>query len=62
MFGLFLIGYALARLALEGFRQADAQFVTAGQPARPRARFGADWGLTMGQLLSLPMLLVGGCC
>ena len=41
VFGLFLIGYALARLFVERFRQADAQFVTPGQSARPRARLGA---------------------
>ena len=52
VFGLFLIGYALARIALEGFRQADAQFVT---PANPHGHVLASArGLTMGQLLSLP--------
>ena len=29
VFGLFLVGYALARIVVERFRQADAQFVTA---------------------------------
>jgi phosphatidylglycerol:prolipoprotein diacylglycerol transferase len=59
VFGIFLIGYALARTALEGFRQADAQFVAAGNPHGQVIRFGAEWGLTMGQALSLPMLAVG---
>jgi phosphatidylglycerol:prolipoprotein diacylglycerol transferase len=46
--GLFLIGYALCRLIIEFFREPDAQM---GYLA-----FG--W-LTMGQILSIPMLLVG---
>jgi phosphatidylglycerol:prolipoprotein diacylglycerol transferase len=58
VFGLFLIGYGLARLAVEGFRQADAQFVTADNPWGHLLRLG-EWGLTMGQLLTLPMLAVG---
>ncbi|WP_114284359.1 prolipoprotein diacylglyceryl transferase [Candidatus Halocynthiibacter alkanivorans] len=52
--GLFLAGYGLARFIVEFFRQADAQFVTAGNP------WGQVFaGMTMGQLLSLPMLIVG---
>ena len=45
--GLFCAGYAIARLAVELFREPDAQlgFLFAGA--------------TMGQLLSLPLLLVG---
>jgi phosphatidylglycerol:prolipoprotein diacylglycerol transferase len=59
VFGLFLIGYGLARVAVEGFRQADAQFVTAGNPHGHVLRLGAEWGLTMGQILTLPMLVAG---
>jgi phosphatidylglycerol:prolipoprotein diacylglycerol transferase len=59
VFGLFLVGYGLARLVVEGFRQADAQFVTAGNPHGHVLRLGAEWGLTMGQLLTLPMLAAG---
>jgi phosphatidylglycerol:prolipoprotein diacylglycerol transferase len=64
VFGLFLCGYALARLALEGVRQADQQFVSADNPYGHVLRlgldwFGLDWGLTMGQILTLPMLAVG---
>lgn len=45
--GVFLMGYALARISIEQFRQPDAHlgFLLAG--------------LTMGQLLSLPMALIG---
>ncbi len=56
--GMFLAGYALARSFVEGFRQADAQFVTPGNPHGHVVGLG-EWGLTMGQVLSLPMLVVG---
>lgn len=57
--GLFLIGYGCARLFVEGFRQADMQYVSLGNPAGHVIRFGGEWGLTMGQVLSLPMVCVG---
>jgi phosphatidylglycerol:prolipoprotein diacylglycerol transferase len=56
--GLFLLGYGAARMFVELFRQADAQFITPGNPAGHVLRLG-EWGLSMGQLLSLPMVLVG---
>lgn len=56
--GAFLIGYGLARSFVELFRQPDAQFVTADNPIGHALHFG-DWGLTMGQTLSLPMVAVG---
>jgi phosphatidylglycerol---prolipoprotein diacylglyceryl transferase len=59
VFGIFLVGYALARLAVEQFRMADGQFVTPLNPHGHVLSLGGSWGLTMGQLLSLPMLLVG---
>ncbi len=58
MIGIFLIGYGLARAFVESFREADAQFVTAGNPMGHVIRLG-DLGLSMGQVLSLPMVLVG---
>ena len=46
--GVFLIGYGVARIAAEFFREPDAFL-------------GFLWaGATMGQLLSVPMLLAGG--
>lgn len=45
---VFLIGYALCRLIAECFRQPDAQL----------GFLAFNW-LTMGQLLSLPMLVIG---
>jgi phosphatidylglycerol:prolipoprotein diacylglycerol transferase len=45
--GVFLMGYAIARIIVEFFRQPDAQL-------------GFLWlGATMGQLLSLPLFLIG---
>mgnify|MGYP002700300316 FL=1 len=52
--GVFIAGYGTARFIVEHFRQADAQFVTPDTP------FGhVVLGLTMGQLLSLPMVFIG---
>ena len=45
--GLFLAGYAVARMSGELFRQPDAQIGF------------LIFGTTMGQLLSLPLLLAG---
>jgi phosphatidylglycerol:prolipoprotein diacylglycerol transferase len=45
--GLFLTGYAFARISLENVRQPDAQM-----PNFPL-------GLTMGMMLSMPMALIG---
>ncbi|MFC3528715.1 prolipoprotein diacylglyceryl transferase [Paracoccus mangrovi] len=56
--GLFLIGYGLARFVVEFFRQADAQFITPDNPLG-HVLGGPVWGVTMGQLLSLPMVVVG---
>ena len=57
--GVFLAGYGLARMIVELFRQADAQFVSAGNPWGHVIQLGGGAGLTMGQILSLPMLLAG---
>jgi phosphatidylglycerol:prolipoprotein diacylglycerol transferase len=56
--GVFLIGYGLARFVVEFFRQPDAQFVREGNPIGWAVQLG-DYGLTMGQLLSLPMIALG---
>lgn len=57
-FGLFLAGYGLARMFVELFRVADAQFITPDNPLG-HVVGGPVVGLTMGQLLSLPMVLLG---
>lgn len=56
--GVFLAGYGLARFTVEFFRQPDAQFVTPGNPLG-LAWETAGYGLTMGQILSLPMIVLG---
>ncbi len=56
--GAFLLGYGLARMFVELFRQADQQFISATDPSGNVLSLG-NWGLHMGQLLSLPMVLAG---
>ncbi len=56
--GTFIAGYGAARFFVEFFRQADAQYITAANPMGYVVALG-DWGLKMGQLLSLPMILAG---
>lgn len=56
--GMFLAGYGASRAIVELFRQADDQFITAANPMGYVIEF-AGTGLSMGQLLSLPMILLG---
>ena len=56
--GVFLAGYGASRFFVEFFRQPDAQFVSPGNPLGLAWHFGG-YGLTMGQLLSLPMIALG---
>jgi len=56
--GVFFAGYGAARFVVEFFRQPDAQFVAPGNPLGLALHL-QGWGLTMGQLLSLPMIAVG---
>lgn len=56
--GLFFAGYGLARFMVEFVRQPDAQFVSPGNPLG-LAWHVDGWGLTMGQILSLPMIVFG---
>ncbi|MCR8726259.1 prolipoprotein diacylglyceryl transferase [Frigidibacter sp. ROC022] len=56
--GLFVMGYGMARFVVEFFRLADAEFITPDNPYGHVLRMG-EYGLTMGQLLSLPMIAVG---
>ncbi len=57
-FGIFLAGYGLARMFVELFRVADAQFITPDNPLG-HVLGGPVIGLTMGQTLSLPMVVIG---
>jgi len=56
--GIFLTGYGLSRFVVELFRQADAQFITPDNPMGYVWQLG-QFGLSMGQILSLPMILLG---
>lgn len=56
--GLFFAGYGLGRFVVEFVRQPDAQFISDGNPLGLALHVGG-YGLTMGQILSLPMIAVG---
>jgi phosphatidylglycerol:prolipoprotein diacylglycerol transferase len=56
--GTFLAGYGVARFVVEFFRQPDAQFITEGNPLGLAWQMGG-YGLTMGQILCLPMIAIG---
>ena len=56
--GIFIAGYGLSRFIIEFFREADSQFITLDNPLGHVIRLG-ELGVSMGQLLSLPMILTG---
>ncbi len=57
--GMFFTIYGLARFAVEFVRQPDAQFVGPDNPIGFAIALSPSVGLTMGQLLSLPMIALG---
>lgn len=58
MVGVFLVGYGISRIFVELFREPDAQFVSATNPLGHIVQFG-EYGVTMGQILSMPMIIAG---
>lgn len=56
--GTFFAGYGVSRFFVEFFRQPDAQFISEGNPLGLAWHMGG-YGLTMGQILSAPMILLG---
>ena len=58
LIGLFILGYGISRFLVEFVRQPDEQFTGPGNPVGYAVQAG-DLGLTMGQLLSLPMIVLG---
>lgn len=56
--GAFLFGYGVSRFLIEFYRVPDQQFFSDANPYGFAHRFG-DFGVTMGQLLSLPMIVFG---
>ena len=57
--GIFFLGYSSARIFVEIFREADPQYVSTENPNGYIFKFSEDLGFTMGQSLSIPMLIVG---
>jgi phosphatidylglycerol---prolipoprotein diacylglyceryl transferase len=58
LLGLFLAGYGTARFLVEFVRQPDAHFIGPGNPLGLAFQING-YGLTMGQVLSLPMIAAG---
>ena len=56
--GVFFAGYGLSRFVVEFVRQADPQFITPDNPMGYLIHAGG-MGLSMGQILSLPMIAFG---
>lgn len=56
--GLFALGYGLSRFFIEYFRVPDPQFLSISNPHGFVFNAG-EMGITMGQTLSLPMIVVG---
>jgi phosphatidylglycerol:prolipoprotein diacylglycerol transferase len=56
--GTFFAGYGVSRFIVEFFRQPDAQFQTLDNPLGLALQING-YGLTMGQILSVPMIVIG---
>ena len=56
--GIFAFGYGVSRFFVEYFRVPDPQFFSDINPYGFAFKFG-DFGITMGQFLSLPMIAAG---
>tara|TARA_A100001011_G_C14093579_1_gene749683 strand:- start:31 stop:933 length:903 start_codon:yes stop_codon:yes gene_type:complete len=57
--GIFLFGYGCARIFVEFYREADPQYITVENYNGYIIKLTEDLGFSMGQTLSIPMLLVG---
>lgn len=57
--GVFLVIYGSARFFVEFFRQPDAQFTSPDNPIGFALAISPEIGMTMGQILSTPMILAG---
>ncbi len=56
--GVFFLLYGASRILVEFVREPDRQFVTPENPIGYAYQFG-EYGITMGQMLSIPMLVIG---
>jgi phosphatidylglycerol:prolipoprotein diacylglycerol transferase len=59
LIGVFLVGYGAARSLVELVRQPDAFYQSPQNPLGFAWQWGPESGLTMGQILSIPMVLIG---
>ncbi|MCY4543265.1 MAG: prolipoprotein diacylglyceryl transferase [Rhodobacteraceae bacterium] len=57
--GLFLAIYGFVRFLVEFVREADPHYITPDNPLGHVVRFSDTIGMSMGQLLSLPMICLG---
>lgn len=58
MTGVFSLWYGMSRFLVEYFRVPDPQFFSASNLNGFAYKYG-DYGVTMGQVLSLPMIIIG---
>ena len=56
---IFLIGYGISRAIIEIFREPDAQFISELNPNGYVISISETIGVSMGQVLCLPMIIVG---
>ncbi|MGB1235317.1 MAG: prolipoprotein diacylglyceryl transferase [Planktomarina sp.] len=59
LLGIFVAGYGVTRFLVELVRQPDADFQSPSNPIGFAIQFSLNTGLTMGQILSIPMILFG---
>ena len=57
--GVFIGGYGMARFIIEFWREPDPVFISETLTIVYFVDFGGGYGIAMGQLLSLPMILFG---
>ncbi len=57
--GMFFLIYGASRFLVEFFRQPDAQFTGLDNPVGFALALTPSLGLTMGQILTIPMVLIG---
>lgn len=57
--GMFFLIYGASRFFVEFFRQPDVQFIGPDNPIGFAFAVSSSVGLTMGQILTIPMILIG---
>ena len=59
IFGSFLLGYGVIRFSIEFLREPDAFFITNESPYGYVVELFPGLGISMGQLLTIPMIIFG---